>query len=519
MNRIPALWALSGLWLALLAVSLFSRQTFPVDETRYVAVAWEMWLRGDFLVPYLNGETYSHKPPLLFWLMQLGWAVFGVNDWWPRLVAPLFGLGSLFLTHRLARQLWPDQPAIAEMAAWLVFGIAFWMVFVTVTMFDMLVVFFSLLGLSGVLQARTDRRGWWLLGSAIGLGILAKGPVILLHVLPAAALAGWWNVDKPQPRRHWLGGIALALLLGAAIGLAWAIPAGIHGGTQYQHEIFWGQTAGRVAQSFAHRRAVWWYLALLPLLLFPWLWWPPVWRNLLRIKAHLANSGVRFCLAWLLPVFIAFSIISGKQPQYLLPLFPAFALLLAYLLSQPDAPPLRWHDRLPPAFGILVASGLTAVPDWFPEKMPEWGDHISPLDSWLVMLIGLVLLWRWRMPALAWIKTFTLAVSGAVITLHWIILLDASPFYDMRPPARELARLFDAGIPVAHQGKYHGQFHFAGRLRQPLPVVNADTLPVWIATHPGGRIIRYIDHHELGSVHSADTVFPYRGGYVVFGLK
>ena len=65
------------------------RPVLPVDETRYLTVAWEMWLRGDFLVPYINGEPYSHKPPLLFWLIHLGWAVFGVNDWWPRLVAPL----------------------------------------------------------------------------------------------------------------------------------------------------------------------------------------------------------------------------------------------------------------------------------------------------------------------------------------------------------------------------------------------------------------------------------------------
>ena len=67
-------------WLALVLVSLFSRSYLPIDETRYVTVAWNMFLNHDFLVPYLNGETYSHKPPLLFWLMNLGWALFGVND-------------------------------------------------------------------------------------------------------------------------------------------------------------------------------------------------------------------------------------------------------------------------------------------------------------------------------------------------------------------------------------------------------------------------------------------------------
>ncbi|MDP1533672.1 MAG: dolichyl-phosphate-mannose--protein mannosyltransferase, partial [Rubrivivax sp.] len=53
---------------ALTAVVLSTRPLSPIDETRYVGVAWEMWLRGDFLVPFKNGEPYSHKPPLLFWM-------------------------------------------------------------------------------------------------------------------------------------------------------------------------------------------------------------------------------------------------------------------------------------------------------------------------------------------------------------------------------------------------------------------------------------------------------------------
>ena len=95
------LW--TGLWAVVMAAALFTRPLMPMDETRYLAVAWDMWMSGDFLVPRLNGETYSHKPPLLFWLINLGWGVFGVNEWSPRLVAPLFGLASLFLTQRLAR--------------------------------------------------------------------------------------------------------------------------------------------------------------------------------------------------------------------------------------------------------------------------------------------------------------------------------------------------------------------------------------------------------------------------------
>ena len=94
---------------ALTAVALLTRPLMPIDETRYVSAAWEMWLRGDFLVPFKNGEPYSHKPPFMFWMFHAGWALFGVNDWWPRLVLPLFSAGALLLTYSLARRLWPRR--------------------------------------------------------------------------------------------------------------------------------------------------------------------------------------------------------------------------------------------------------------------------------------------------------------------------------------------------------------------------------------------------------------------------
>jgi len=170
--RSGSLWQLAVLWTLLMAVSLLTRTFVPIDETRYVTVAWEMWLRGDFLVPHLNGATYAHKPPLLFWLYDLGWWLFGVNDWWPRLVAPLFGLGSLFLTFLLARRLWPDRPQVALLASWLLFGSVFWTGYTTAAMFDMLVTFFTLLGLYGIWQAGQGRRsGWlWLPGGPVKRG-------------------------------------------------------------------------------------------------------------------------------------------------------------------------------------------------------------------------------------------------------------------------------------------------------------------------------------------------------------
>ena len=171
-----------------------------------------------------------------------------------------------------------------------------------------------------------------LLGIAIGGGVLSKGPVILLHILPVALLAPWWLKTADFRWKHWYFGLIAAILIGAVIALCWAIPAGISGGETYRNAIFLGQTSGRLVKSFAHQLPWWWYLEILPLLLLPWLLWKPLWAGLRKLTYQ--DSGIRFCLAWAIPVFIAFSLVSGKRIHYLLPLVPALALIVARAVDE-----------------------------------------------------------------------------------------------------------------------------------------------------------------------------------------
>lgn len=321
---------LISLWSLLVFIPLFSRTLVQIDETRYVSVAWEMWIHGNWLIPYLNGEVYHHKPPLLFWLINLTWAIFGVNDWSPRLISGCFSLGSLWLLMYLARKLWPQDLQIAQWAPFILIGCLLWSLFSTVVMFDIMLAFFALLSMVAIIN-----RSWTLLGIAIGLGVLTKGPVILLHVLPVALLAPWWQATVSSWGKWYLG-VFWSVILGATIALAWAIPAAIYGGDEFREAIFWGQTANRIVNSFAHQHPIWWYLPLLPIILFPWLFWKPVWQGLLKLPQHITDNGVRFCLIWFVVAFVVFSLISGKQPHYLLPIVPAFALLIAYLINKND---------------------------------------------------------------------------------------------------------------------------------------------------------------------------------------
>jgi 4-amino-4-deoxy-L-arabinose transferase-like glycosyltransferase len=222
-------------WAVLVAVALVVRPLLPVDETRYLSVAWEMWRRGDWLVPSLNGAPYSDKPPLLFWCILLGWRVFGVNEWWPRLLSPLYALVSVLLLLRLSRRLSPERFSRAELALPFMSG-ALWVTYSTLVLFDTLLAVCVLIALSGVVEALRGHpgQGWLTYGAGLGLGALAKGPVVLVHAFPVALLAPWWaKGSRPAGWRAWYLGVIGALAVAAALGFGWALSAGSHAGRAY----------------------------------------------------------------------------------------------------------------------------------------------------------------------------------------------------------------------------------------------------------------------------------------------
>ncbi|MGQ0662358.1 MAG: ArnT family glycosyltransferase [Pseudomonadota bacterium] len=480
-------------WAVVVAAGLASRPLLPVDETRYLAVAWEMWSNREFLVPHLNGAAYHHKPPLLFWLMALGWTVFGVSETWARLVSPLFALASLVLTARLASLLFPDTPRAAGLAPVILMGTALFAVFASPAYFDTLVTFFTLGGLIGVVLAwrGRPRLGWLMFAAALGLGVLAKGPVVLFYLVPVPLSAPVW-MERVPSWRHWYGGLGLAVIGGAALALAWAVPAAIAGGEAFARMLFVGQHVGRIAESFQHGRPWWWYGPVMLLALYPWPLWGAVWRA--RPWPAWSEPGLRFCLAQIVPALILLSAISGKQPHYLLPLFPALALIAARIVAGEVGD--RRGDRLP-ATAVLLAAGIAlaapllaaslsgfTAPPWVAAIHPSGGAALVALALWLAL--DRARLSSTRAASLAAV------VPAILVAVHLAAFGPAiRPYYDTAPAAAVLARAEQAGRPIAHVGDYHGQFHFAGRLRRPLSEITADDAASWAKRHPDGIVIAY----------------------------
>jgi 4-amino-4-deoxy-L-arabinose transferase-like glycosyltransferase len=507
------------LWLMLVVLGLNGRSYFPIDETRYVTVAWNMWLNGDYLVPYLNGIAYSHKPPLLFWLINLGWKIFGVNDWWPRLVPSFFALASVLVTRKIAGRLWPNQLNIKDNASLILIGSGLWVFFSTALMFDMVIAFFTVLGIWGLLIAVQEHtsKGWLMFALAIGGGLLAKGPTILVQLLPAALLATWWNKDNHLKAKNWYLPLLYSVLGGVTIALIWAIPAGIRGGSEYQHAIFWGQTADRMVNSFAHERPFWWYVPLMPLLLFPWLFWGTFWQGLFSKNLTRNETGVRLCLAWAVPVFVAFSLISGKQVHYVLPLFPAIALLIARCIENSQTSP-RKH-LLPISLAtILIGVVFLGLP-YYANSNPSHTAHwLQSIPYWLGIFIAIFGLTLYLLPKQS-VELTVSEISLFSITLVTIaaytITLTAGNAFDMRTLSAKLKTLESQHIPLAHSGKYPGTFNFLGRLEQSPTTLEAGDIEPWFIAHPNGRLIEYFHNKEALGNRPSEYMQAYKGDFVV----
>jgi 4-amino-4-deoxy-L-arabinose transferase-like glycosyltransferase len=326
--------------LLILGTGLGLRDPWPADEPRFALVARHMVESGNWLFPMRGTELYSDKPPLFMWLQASTYLVFG--NWRVAFLLPslLAALGTLWCVVDLGRRWW--TPRIGVYAGWAVL-LTFQFTWQSKkAQIDPLVVFWITLANYGLLRHVLRGPDWkmWALGwAAAGLGTITKGVgvIALLLLLPAAfaSLRGWSGVGgHARNPKFWLGPLAFI----AACGV-WLVPmlvAALGNGSgdyrAYVDDILLRQTVTRYAQSWHHGEPPWYFIevaltAWLPAMLaLPWA--IPAWKSRLQRR----DARYLLPLAWVLLVFVFFSIPSGKRDMYILPALPMLCLTLAPLL-------------------------------------------------------------------------------------------------------------------------------------------------------------------------------------------
>ncbi|WP_460457493.1 ArnT family glycosyltransferase [Arenimonas alkanexedens] len=422
-------WTLSAVGIGLLAlVSLLARPLMPVDETRYLTVAWEMWDRGQFLVPLLNGESYDHKPPALFWLIHLGWLAFGVNEVWPRLIGPLSTLLSLWLMLRLGDRLWPDRAGVGRLASLMFLSCWFIAFYQTALMFDMPLLATVLLAWITLVDAARQGRGrdWMAFAIALGLGLLVKGPVALIYTLPLALSLRYWAA--PAAPRPSAPTVLAVIVVALAIPGAWLAAAAWQGSGDYFAKLLVDQTVERVNGGMGHPRPWHWYLPVLLLLPFPWTLWWPAWRGIGAALKQREDRGNRFIFIGFAGTLGILSLVAGKQVHYLV---PALALM-----------------------SLAVARGMHERADAF--------------------------------------RAARAVVTGSLLfcVLAMALVFPAvRPYFDLSLASTYIGQQQRQGRAMAYVGNYQGEFGFMGRLQSPVIELTPSEANQWIRRFPEGLVV------------------------------
>ncbi|HEV2008850.1 MAG TPA: glycosyltransferase family 39 protein, partial [Burkholderiales bacterium] len=363
-----ALLAPRGWWLALLAAiilwcaNLEYRKLSLSDEGRYSEIPRYMAVSGDWITPRLNGIKYFEKPPLQYWATAAAYKTFGEHHWAARLWPALTGLlGVLLMFHVGARLYGRD----AGFYAALVLGSSLlYTLMGHILTLDMGLTFFLTLALSGILlaldpraDAKTNRLWMHVAATGCALATLSKGLIGI--VLPGAVVVLYMLVRRDFSLLRKLHLVSGGLLF-IAICAPWFIAVSIVN-PEFPQFFFIHEHLQRYTTTIHQRYQPWYYFIPIVLLgILPWLitLFDAVIRALKRDRATHFDSTL-FLLLWTGFIFIFFSVSGSKLPSYILPIFPALALLIGARLTTIEGRTLSWH--LAPAAFIGLA-GLFAVP-------------------------------------------------------------------------------------------------------------------------------------------------------------
>lgn len=444
------------------------------DEPRYAQVAREMVSGGDWILMHFNGEMYGDKPPLFFWLIAFSSFLWqGFSSFSVRFPSAFFATLTVLLTFFIGRHLFSSRTGFF---AGLILATSLEFAYLaTRANIDATLTFFTTASLFCFIHwykntpphshplpqgEREHKRPLMIYGLYIGMGLatLAKGPVgfilPLIVSLTFLIVQKDWNHLK---RMKLLPGMILFIL----IVLAWYVPALLKGGREYFDETIMLHTVDRFAKGSSHIRPFYYYFYNFPADFLPWIFFLPA---AIAYGFSDRREGIKreflFLFVWFAVIFIFFSFSKGKRGLYLLPLFPAVALMVGqwwddHISTSPQTLHHRWFTiPFHILTGLLLGLGVgipwvvwTRFPSYLPYSLPIAGLFIGGS-------ITLFLLHRFKDRAAVFFLILGITAGGFFYTLRVAFPL-INPYKSARFISQEITsriqpgeRLAIYGIPV-----------------------------------------------------------------------
>jgi len=358
------------------------------DEPFFGEGAREMVVDGHWLVSHVNGVVNTHKPPLFFWLIAILSLPFGrVLSLTARLPSALASLGTVALTLGFGRRSSSERTAVLA-AFVLATSYMFWDKARSVQI-DAVMCFLIWVSLSAFVTWRAGdldgRRAGLIFWAAGALAVLAKGPVGLL--LPLGIALVTLAVDRSIGRWRDFAPLSGPLLFALICG-AWVAAATLWGPAEYS---VWGALkehfVDRGLHGMHHAQPWWYYAKVLPPQLLPWTFLVP---GALVLAWKRRDRDDRFLLVTVIFVVLFFSISTEKRTLYVLPAFPAFALMTARFVGAA----LGWEEA--PAMSrrwvTVGQSFLATLLILLGAAVPFAAQRIDEVPSWVIFVLAGILL-------------------------------------------------------------------------------------------------------------------------------
>lgn len=504
-------WGRDLLLLALAfgALNFFLLGRLPLanpDEARYAEIPREMLAHGDWVTPRLNEVPYFEKPPLVYWTVAAARLIFGPGEMAARLTPALFGLGGILITYAAARRLYNRTTGLA---AAVVLGTSLiHFVLSRILLLDMAVAVLMSAALFcfilGVGEPAGARRRWLFYGlyAAAALATLAKG--LIGFLVPGAVMFLWLLVFN-----QWRRLLPMYLPSGVAVFLAIAAPWHV---LAAQRNPGWAQFyfvhehwARFTTTGHGRYEPFWFFIPVILFGVFPWLGFLSG-----AVREAIAGGWSRrkenavawFLLTWVAFVFLFFSKSQSKLIPYVLPVFPAIAVVIGAWVAR------RWTERtsVPTRFqfrlfafagGLLGAAVLFAVlkPGFIRDTEQAAALRPYGLALGAILIVGGVLApWAAQVRG---VKAGLVVIVGTVVAFYAGLLLAAPGL--QRPSTKELALVarerIKPGEEIFHYwGFFHDFVYYSGK---PVGLVShVDELEVQFLSATE-RAARFIDEAEL----------------------
>jgi len=469
---VPLLLALAT---ALCFLNLSGRDLWEPNEPISAEAAREMALRGDWLLPTVNGEAFPEKPPLLFWGIRLASLPAGkITETSARIPSAGAGVCLVLAVYFLSRRALGFRGAF--LAALSLAVSSFFVEQARYVQHDMLLLLGMTVGTLALFRIADGERpagGWIALAAlSLGFGVLAKGPVAL--ALPAFLIAADTLFERRIFRR-W-GWLILAGLLALLPPLVYYLVLIQRHGTEPLQVFLYLHNVNRFVEGFDHLHPWWFFLSRTPVDFLPVSLFVPA-AALFRPEDPERRRFLRRMWIWILVPLVFFSLSASKRPVYLLVALPAAAILCGAVVDAAARGELRAAGRRlllaaeGGALGLLGLAGAVA-PFLALKKAPELlpSSYLLAACALAGSICGLIRLARGRI----------LAAHGslaAALALIWVVaIFRVYPVANETNSPRKFAETVAREVPADALLRSYGMFRFrsgyifySGRLIPPLP--------------------------------------------------